>query len=143
MFSGSFLLSKLIGVPLSFHFESLAHDNQASSFTVEQIFAVPGTTPSTNLPPDDNETPSPLLLVGEQRVKKFGKVEAKEDRVRVWLALWRVSPKKNADLVLSINEPLDEDEIASAELSSNQNTQELFMNAASSLKINDWSLFAQ
>ncbi|PWN88210.1 Mog1p/PsbP-like protein [Acaromyces ingoldii] len=135
-----------LGEAISFHFDSLAHDNSASSSSVTQIFALPGTTPSPTFSPSslskDTPTPSPLALVGEQQVPKFGKQEL-NDRVRIWLALWRLSPAKNVDLVLSVNEPLKGDDVLQADdTSSSSEARDLFEKAVTSLKIQDWNLFS-
>jgi hypothetical protein len=125
----------------------LAHDNDASSSTIQQIFALPGTSPSNTLTNADT-TPAPLLLVGEQTIKKFGQGTGQGDRVRIYLALWRLSPAKDVDLVMSLNQPLKQDEIADAEQAANvagsasATAQDVFTRAASSLSIQDWALFA-
>lgn len=111
-----------------------------------QIFALPGTTPSPTFSPSslskDTPTPSPLALVGEQQVPKFGKQEL-NDRVRIWLALWRLSPAKNVDLVLSVNEPLKGDDALQADdTTSSSEARDLFEKAVTSLKIQDWNLFS-
>lgn len=89
-----------------------------------------------------------MLLVGHQTVKKFGQGSGSGDRVRIYLALWRFTPAKDVDLVLSLNEPLASDALANAEQASriegstSANAQEAFMRAANSLKVHDWNLFA-
>lgn len=133
---------------ISFHFDSLAHDNSATSSSVSQIFALPGTTPAPEFMPStstltkETPTPSPLALVGEQQVPKFGKQEL-NDRVRIWVALWRLSPAKNVDLVLSVNEPLKGDEVQNVdETTSSSEARTLFEGAVASLKVLDWDLFS-
>ncbi|PWN52061.1 Mog1p/PsbP-like protein [Violaceomyces palustris] len=127
---------------VKFHFNSLAHDNSASSALVEQIYHLPQapqadvTMGSTSAPAP---TPAPILLEGIQTVRKFGKADLPEDSVRVWLALWRL-PSKNVDLVLSLNEPIDKSGETSPQAPSP--VKALFETSAQSLKIVDWSLFA-
>jgi hypothetical protein len=120
----------------SFHFASLAHDNAASSSQVIEVFSLPD---NTTLAPLSTEqaTPSPLLLMGEQVVQKFGKESEPQDRVRIYLALWRLTPVKDVDLIMSLNEPLS--------TSTNEPTgsaHDTFIKAAQSLLIKDWGLFA-
>nr|CDI54017.1 conserved hypothetical protein [Melanopsichium pennsylvanicum 4] len=110
-----------------FHFSSLAHDNSASSFMVQD----------SNAPPQDAQppaTPSPALLYGTQLVRKFGKASEPEELVTIRVALYRL-PSKNVDLVLSVNEPGEHDG------SSSSPGQSAFVSACRSLCIRDWGLF--
>lgn len=113
-----------------FHFDALAHDNDAESYSVENTIIVP----------DDSgdETPSPVVLVGTQKVKKFN-IPTPDD-IRIYLALYRVE-SKNVDLVMSMNVPLlssdgqtvsDKDQLAA---------KQVFDTAAQSLRIVDFALF--
>lgn len=139
-------------LPYSFHFDSLAHDNDATSSEVQEIYAIPGTSPGqpvlSGTLNSSTPTPAPLLLVGHQTVKKFGQGTGSGDRVRIYLALWRFTPAKDVDLIMSLNEPLASDALVNAEQdariegSLSANAQEAFMKAASSLKVQDWGLFA-
>ena len=87
-------------------------------------------------------------MVGHQIVKKFGQGTGAGDRVRIYLALWRFTPAKDVDLILTLNEPLASDALANAQQASaiegslSAKAQETFMRAASSLKVQDWGLFA-
>ena len=103
-----------------FHFDSLAHDNDAKDAQVAWVESQDG---------GPDLSTHPALLGGTQRVCKFGKAEL-EDTVYVWVAVWRV-PSKNIDVVLSVNcpgQPGDADA--------------LFRPAAASLRIVDYGLFA-
>jgi hypothetical protein len=118
----------------SFHFASLAYDNSASSSQVLEVLSLPGATHSQA--DSSTSTPSPILLVGEQVIQKFAKENEPQDRVRIYLALWRLSPAKDVDLIMSLNEPL----ISSKEPI--QDARDTFTSAARSLHIHDWGLFA-
>ncbi|SPO26364.1 uncharacterized protein UTRI_03953 [Ustilago trichophora] len=112
-----------------FHFDSLAHDNSASSSTVHQ----------TQVPAQEAQppaTPSPALLTGTQLVRKFGKASEPEEAVTIRVALWRL-PCKNIDLVLSLNQPEN-----ASEAGQNFLAQSAFESAVDSLQIRDWGLFA-
>ena len=126
---------------VSFHFASLAHDNSASSSEVLQVFSIPGTTPAALNQPtvgSNTPTPTPLLLVGEQRIQKFGKETEAEDRVRIYLALWRLTPAKDVDLIMSLNESLS---LQAADAGASP-AKDTFLLAARTLRIRDWTLFA-
>ncbi|KAI0315520.1 Mog1p/PsbP-like protein [Amylostereum chailletii] len=113
-----------------FHFDSLAHDNDAESSTVDDISII--------LNDRGNNTPSPVVLQGRQQVRKFNRPTA--NNVRIFLALYRVEAK-GADLVLTMNVPatrvdadVQEEELRLA--------KEVFDTAVRSLVIVDLSLFA-
>ncbi|SPO26662.1 uncharacterized protein UTRI_03953_B [Ustilago trichophora] len=116
-----------------FHFDSLAHDNSASSSTVHET----QTPPQEAQPP---ATPSPALLTGTQLVRKFGKASQPEEPVTIRVALWRL-PSKNIDLVLSLNQPANANANAH-DTDPNSLAQLAFDSAAKSLHIRDWRLFA-
>lgn len=116
-----------------FHFSSLAHDNEAESAVVEALDAS-NAGPVASI----DQTPKPLLLRGKQQVRKFNKPELPLDTVVIHLALWRLSPAKNVDLVMSWNEPLEESDGNS---SGSPTVAEAFRKAAHSLDIKDWGLF--
>lgn len=103
-----------------FHFDSLAHDNDARAAEVAWVEAVDGGSDAAT---------RPALLGGTQRVCKFGKDEL-EDTVFIWVAVWRV-PSKRIDVVLSVNSP-----------HTPGTAEALFRGAAASLRIVDYGLFA-
>ncbi|WFD04126.1 hypothetical protein MOBT1_002829 [Malassezia obtusa] len=107
-----------------FHFDSLAHDNDATDMQIDWVDAATSSAA-------DGATPRPSLLHGTQKVKKFGKI-TEEDTVHIWVAVWRL-PSKNVDLVLSRNNP------SAADLDAES---QAFRTTAGSLRIVDWSLFA-
>ena len=78
-----------------FHFDSLAHDNDATFSEIQEIFAIPNGR--------GDETPSVTILFGEQHVAKFNPTEA--DHVRILMALYRIE-KKNVDLIVTFNVPV-------------------------------------
>ncbi|WFD34340.1 hypothetical protein MCUN1_001179 [Malassezia cuniculi] len=103
-----------------YHFDSLAHDNDAKQSHIDWVEAQDG---------GDGESTHPALLGGTQRVCKFGK-EALEDTVYVWVAVVRV-PSKGIDVVLSVNSP-----------NAPRDGDAIFRTAAKSLRIIDYGLFA-
>lgn len=117
--------------PYSFHFGSLAHDNDAESHNVE----------STTVIPNDrgDNTPSPVVVVGTQQIKKFNRPTP--DDVRIFLALYRVE-SKNVDLVLSMNIPLRTSDGQSVPESDQTAARQVFDTAVRSLRIIDFGLFA-
>ncbi|UZJ52172.1 hypothetical protein CBS101457_001492 [Exobasidium rhododendri] len=126
---------------IRFHFNSLAHDNSATSSEIIEILSVPGTHPSPlNQSSVDSNTPTPipLLVVGEQTIQKFGREKEPHDRVRIYLALWRLTPAKDVDLVLSLNEPI----LSTNTPASSEQAKSTFLKAAQTLRIKDWNLFA-
>ena len=106
-----------------FHFDSLAHDNDARAAEVAWVEVVGSGSDAAAA------ATRPALLGGTQRVCKFGKDEL-EDTVFIWVAVWRV-PSKRIDVVLSVNSPHTP---GAAEA--------LFRGAATSLRIVDYGLFA-
>ena len=117
-----------------FHFESLAHDNEAKASSVLNII-VPESEKSTS----SYGTPPPILLDGTQQVAKFNR--SAPDDVRILLAVYRVESKA-VDLVLSASLPVAK-EIGGVlgEMEFND-AKEAFLTAARSLKIIDFGLFA-
>lgn len=112
-----------------FHFDSLANDNSAASSSVEEV---------TRITKDKrDDTPSPIVLHGNQLVRKFN--SSVLDRVRILLAVFRIE-SKNVDLVLSMNIPP-----GTVEGEANdgyQQAQRDFDTAVKSLRILDYGLFA-
>jgi hypothetical protein len=124
---------------IRFHFASLANDNAASSSEVLELISIPvAATGETGNTPTQTHTPTPVLLTGEQKIKKFGREHEPEDRVRIHLALWRLTPAKDVDLIMSLNEPL----LSSNNYTPSEEVKATFVKAASTLQIQDWNLFA-
>ncbi|KZV70487.1 Mog1p/PsbP-like protein [Peniophora sp. CONT] len=107
-----------------YHFNSLAHDNDATAATVLTV---------TTIPNDRGDgTPSPTVLSGTQQVRKFNRTNA--DDVRIYMAVYRV-PGKSVDAVLTMNVPF----VDQAQL---DEARDVFNAAARSLAIVDYALFA-
>ncbi|KAG0148606.1 hypothetical protein CROQUDRAFT_90105 [Cronartium quercuum f. sp. fusiforme G11] len=127
------------------HFDSLAHDNSAQSSTV---LNTSGPAVSEILPEPSQTairpTPQPILLEGIQTVSKFNRPASEADEVHIWMALWTLDGVGNGglgtDLVLTINLPQADSN--SSQTVAIQQTTEIFQQAATSLKIIDWNLFA-
>lgn len=118
-----------------FHFDSLAHDNSASSQKIHDI--VLPAEPQTTSP---SGTPSPIILHGEQTVRKFNRTIP--DRVHILVALYRIKAK-GVDLVLTANIPTSMTKGDSwSDRGVLQQSQPKFGLAAESLKILDFGLFA-
>ncbi|KAG8217455.1 hypothetical protein J3R82DRAFT_5600, partial [Butyriboletus roseoflavus] len=116
---------------VKFHFEALAHDNDAIS---SMIFGPPFVMHSDR----GDQTPSPIILRGSQRVRKFNAIAA--DNVDISIALFRVhSGGKSADLVVSASIPRSSEgcvgEKHAAAIASE------FNSLVSSLRIKDYGLF--
>jgi len=114
-----------------FHFDSLAHDNDAEKSVVEQVDIVTNGT--------GHHTPAPVILSGVQSVRKFNKTTP--DEVRVLLAVYRLVDH-NIDLVMTMNIPTraeDGDSVSDAEQAA---SKDVFAIAAQSLRIVDFGLFA-
>ena len=79
----------------SFHFNSLAHDNSATSHSVQGIQHIPNDR--------GDGTPSHTLLTGRQQVAKYNRTAS--DDIQVFMALYRIEDK-NVDLVLTMNVPI-------------------------------------
>lgn len=86
-----------------------------------------------------DDTPSPIVLTGTQKVKKFN--HNTPDDVRIILALYRVV-SKNVDLVMSINIPLRTSEGQAVSDKDQLDAKQVFDTAAKSLQIVDFGLFA-
>lgn len=80
-----------------FHFDSVAHDNDAASFDIRRL------NPAASLTAPTGDAPAPSTAYGRQRISKFRKdnSEANLDLVDIYLGLWRI-PHKKVDLVLSV-----------------------------------------
>ena len=116
---------------ISFHFDALAHDNDAESKAVNE---------TTEVSNDSNgATPNPVVLYGMQMVQKFNKKTP--DEVRILLALYRV-PDKKVDLVMTMNAPMTSVDGGAVGESDWTSAKEVFNTAAKSLRIVDYGLFA-
>lgn len=125
--------SRIDARTLRFHFESLAHDNEAQASEVLSVIVPDG------VPAPATVTPSPILLDGSQRVAKFNR--ATPDDVRILLALYRFE-SKGIDLVLSANLPVAKETGGGLDEVNFKTAKEAFLHAARTLKVSDFDLFA-
>ncbi|KAJ3844466.1 hypothetical protein F5878DRAFT_648884 [Lentinula raphanica] len=116
---------------VKFHFDSLAHDNDAVSREVSSMKVVPNDR--------GDATPSVTTLSGVQRVSKFNR--SSPDEVRVLMALYRVV-EKGIDLVVSFNIPVHTADGGAMRQEELQQAEEQFNVFARSLRIEDFSVFA-
>lgn len=82
-----------------FHFNSLAHDNDATS---SQVVDVKSLSAQPNASPQAANTPPPTICDGWQEVAKYNRVVP--DKVEILLAVYRLQAQ-NIDIVLSVNLP--------------------------------------
>jgi hypothetical protein len=114
---------------IRFHFDSLAHDNDALSSSLSYV----------SLPSDkDKDTLNPILANGMQKVRKFNAVE--EDIVFILMAIFRLE-SRGVDLVLTENVPLSRDS-SSLNEERIETTRKTFCEIAQSLSILNYDLFA-
>ncbi|KAG8690663.1 hypothetical protein FRC11_009961 [Ceratobasidium sp. 423] len=116
-----------------FHFDSLSHDNDAVSSTVEFV----------NTPAQQPESAGPIklsVLQGTQLVPKFNRTHP--DTVKIFLAVYRVV-EKDIDLVLTFNVPVQTEKTGSAvDAEGAKRWFDAYEAAVASLKIIDFGLFA-
>ncbi|MBW0524862.1 hypothetical protein O181_064577 [Austropuccinia psidii MF-1] len=134
---------------IKYHFYSLAHDNSATTSSINSIEFPADLSYFTKDLGTIKHTPEPILLHGLQLVSKFNRPDSEADQVYIWMALWRLrgigSGDLGTDLVLTFNLP----DLSNAHLTQDQSFQhslqrvsKLFHMAAKSLSIVDWLLFA-
>ncbi|CAE6408126.1 Ran guanine nucleotide release factor OS=Bos taurus GN=RANGRF PE=2 SV=1 [Rhizoctonia solani AG-1 IB] len=115
-----------------FHFDSLAHDNDAVSSTVEIV----------NAPAQQPLSASPIklsVLQGTQLIPKFNRTHP--DTVKILLAVYRVVDK-DIDLVLTFNVPVQAEKEGSAvDAEGVKRWTDAYEAAVSSLKIVNFGLF--
>ncbi|KAG7092271.1 hypothetical protein E1B28_008633 [Marasmius oreades] len=116
---------------IKFHFDSLAHDNNASSEKIDSI----------NIIPNDREdnTPSAIVLSGRQSVPKYTCTQP--DEVRIYMALYRV-PEKPIDLVVTFNVPVASLDGGAVDAEGVKTIERHFDTFVRSLRIIDFRLFA-
>ncbi|KAI0831085.1 Mog1p/PsbP-like protein [Trametes gibbosa] len=113
------------------HFDALAHDNNATSKSINDTVDLSNGSKGT--------TPNPVVLYGTQAVQKFNSTTA--DEVRILLALYRV-PEKNVDLVMTMNVPMTSADGGAVGEDAWHAARDIFQAAARSLRIVDYGLFA-
>ena len=116
---------------LRFHFESLAQDNETDSYSVTEVHTIPNDR--------GDETPSVIILTGQQNVKKFNR--ALVDDVRIFLAIYRVE-EKGVDVVLTLNFPMNVGEAVVRTEEQYITAKQTFYAIATSLRIVNFDLFA-
>lgn len=117
--------SVLLSTSCSYHFNSIAYDNEALSSRI--TFPTPTTLfPTQKLGQyqtvDDLlrfDTPKPVVLVGEQSVRKFRSSRPVEelpppDDVAIFVGLWRVYLENGRADGKSVPHEVDEEEVAQA-----------------------------
>ena len=114
-----------------FHFDALAHDNDARSSTVTEISDVPNDR--------GDRTPSAIILKGEQLVPKFNK--RTPDRVKILMAVFRVDDK-DIDVVATFNVPVEAVDGGAVGAADFDKVESDFGNFVKSFRIVDFSLFA-
>jgi len=123
-----------------FHFESLAHDNDATSSQIDTVLP----SQNTDKGPSPPAQPACYSLIGTQTVPKFNKRAQQADTVRILLGLWRVDAR-NIDVVFSVNVPV----VTGSDLNARgvgqpgmDWAQAAWEHAKSTFEIHDWGLFA-
>ncbi|CAE7227471.1 unnamed protein product [Rhizoctonia solani] len=118
---------------VKFHFESLSHDNDAVSSTIEIV----------NTPAQQPNSASPIqlsVLQGTQLVPKFNRKDP--DTVKILLAVYRVA-EKGVDFVMTFNVPVQTEKSGSAvDAEGAKRWLDAYEAAVPSLQIIDFGLFA-
>jgi hypothetical protein len=113
-----------------YHFDAIAHDNDAVSSSVDEV---------NEIPYNRDEIPSIVILRGRQGVKKFNRTSV--DDLRIFMALYRLE-KRGVDLVLSLNFPMMNTRDGVIRTEEQYNTaKEMFLSIATSLHVVDFGLF--
>lgn len=115
-----------------FHFDSLAHDNDAIEKSVLEISQPTGE--GSGNPPS-----LPITLRGTQLVRKFN--QTIPDELQILLAVYRLQ-EQNVDLVFSMNVPMKTSDGATTTADDFAAARETFSTAVESLRIVDYGLFA-
>lgn len=122
----------------SFHFDAIAHDNDAKEKHVLTVDVPPPVAKGEDKKSKD-ETPPPILLHGSQKVAKFNREVA--DEIQILLALYRIE-SKSIDLVFSANVPTKAQDGLVIKMEDFEELKRSFNRAARSLHIVDFGLFA-
>lgn len=117
-----------------YHFDVLAEENEAVEKEITEIRALQ-MEPKKGATSDDF-TPSPMILYGRQRARKFNQLRA--DEVEIRIALFRIATSKaTADVVVSASIPTE-----STGLVEQDAIKSDFQTLVSSFHILDFALFA-
>ncbi|KAI0957111.1 hypothetical protein AcW1_005607 [Taiwanofungus camphoratus] len=114
-----------------FHFDSLAHDNDAEAKEILEISQASNGT--------GHSTPAPIVLHGTQSIRKFN--SALPDEIRVLLAVYRIQGH-DTDLVMTMNVPMKTSDSAAVSEAGWKAARDTFAAATQSLRIVDFGLFA-
>ncbi|EGN95995.1 hypothetical protein SERLA73DRAFT_185471 [Serpula lacrymans var. lacrymans S7.3] len=114
-----------------FHFDSLAHDNDAEGCTVLDIQDV--------INDRGDDTPSPIVLQGTQQIRKYNRPVL--DQVEIMLSLFRVK-RKDIDIVVTVNIPVLAADGGAISRERVAGIKTDFDKLVRSLQIIDYSLFA-
>lgn len=114
-----------------FHFDALAHDNDAHPSIVHHIDVIPNNR--------RDDTPPAVILSGEQYIQKFNREQ--KDQVHIFMALYRIE-QKNVDLVVTFNVPIRSADAPPLEAEGLRLAEEDFKVFVRSLRIVDFGLFA-
>jgi hypothetical protein len=117
--------------PGRFHFDSLAHDNNAVFGQIESVSVIANDR--------GDKTPSAITLSGVQRVQKFNRTQP--DEVKILMALYRVE-EKAIDLVVTFNVPVIAEDGGAVGPDGLKASKEQFDTFVRSLRIVDFGLFA-
>jgi hypothetical protein len=120
----------LTSTSLRYHFDAIAHDNDALSSSVDEVNETPYNR--------GVEIPSIIILRGRQSVKKFNKTSV--DDLRIFVALYRLK-KQGVDIVLSLNFPMNTGEGTTRTEEQYNTAKQTFLSIAASLHVVDFSLF--
>ncbi|KAJ4488181.1 hypothetical protein J3R30DRAFT_3279179 [Lentinula aciculospora] len=115
---------------IQYHFDSLAHDNDAVS---SEVFSV------NDIPNDRGDaTPSVTTLSGAQRAPKFNRTSP--DEVQILMALYRVV-ERAVDLIVTFNIPVNSEDGGAVRGEELKRVQEQFDLFSRSLRIKDFGVF--
>jgi hypothetical protein len=117
---------------LRYHFDSLAHDNSATSSEVSGVEMIAN-------PRTDDVTPHAMRLSGVQMVPKFNRETP--DRVLILMALYRVT-EKSIDMVVTFNVPLESEDGGAVSDDNLPSIRNQFDQFTRSFRILDFGLFA-
>ncbi len=113
-----------------YHFDAIAHDNDALSSSVDGVNEIPYNR--------SDEIPSIIVLRGRQGVRKFNKTSV--DDLRIFMALYRLK-RRGVDLVLSLNYPMNTSEGVTRTEEQYNTAKETFLSIAASFHVIDFRLF--
>ncbi|KAG7452702.1 Mog1p/PsbP-like protein [Guyanagaster necrorhizus] len=114
-----------------FHFDSLAHDNNALQSNVESVNVIPNDR--------GDRMPSAIVLSGHQAIRKCN--QATPDQVLVLMAVYRME-EEGIDLVVTFNVPLQSNDGGGVGEAGRDTARTQFDTFVRSLTVVDFGLFA-